>query len=49
MTAQLHTAVVDLISSEAWLRMLAVAARLHRYSCRNQVLLWMQGEERGGA
>jgi Antirestriction protein len=47
LTEQLHAAVGELTSSEAWVRMLAVAAKFHRYSWRNQVLLWVQAEERG--
>jgi predicted metal-dependent enzyme (double-stranded beta helix superfamily) len=47
LTDKLHAAVADLTSSEAWLRMLAVSARFTRYSWRNQVLLWLQAEDRG--
>lgn len=47
LTAQLHTAVVDLADSDAWRRMLAVAGRFHRYSWRNQVILAHQARERG--
>jgi len=47
LTEQLHTAVGELTSSEAWMRMLAVAAKFHRYSWRNQILLAIQAEDRG--
>jgi hypothetical protein len=47
LTEQLHAAVVDLTSSEAWLALLAVASRFHTYSWRNQVLLAVQAEQRG--
>jgi hypothetical protein len=47
LTDKLHAAVAELTSSEAWLRMLAVSARFTRYSWRNQVLLWLQAEDRG--
>jgi len=35
LTEQLHAAIGELTSSEAWVRMLAVAAKFHRYSWRN--------------
>jgi hypothetical protein len=35
LTEQLHTKVLELTSSEAWVRMLWVAGRCHRYSWRN--------------
>ena len=38
LTEQLHTKVLELTSSEAWVRMLWVAGRFHRYSWRNQLL-----------
>ena len=47
LTEQLHTKVLELSSSEAWVRMLWVAGRFHRYSWRNQLLLWGQAEDRG--
>ena len=47
LTEQLHAAVVDLTSSEAWLALLGVAARFHTYSWRNQVLLAVQAADRG--
>ena len=49
LTEQLHAKVLELTSSDAWLRMLAVGGRFHRYSWRNQMLLWMQAEDRGPA
>jgi hypothetical protein len=47
LTEQLHAKVLELTSSDAWLRMLAIAGQFHRYSWRNQMLLWMQAEQRG--
>lgn len=47
LTEQLHAAVGELTSSAAWVRMLAVAGNFHRYSWRNQALLWVQAEQRG--
>ena len=47
LTEQLHAAVTDLTSSEAWLALLAVASRFPTYSWRNQVLLVVQAAERG--
>jgi len=44
---QLNTAVGELTSSDAWMRMLRVSARFTRYSANNVLLLWMQAEERG--
>jgi hypothetical protein len=44
---QLNEAVVELTSSQAWLRMLRVSARFTRYSANNVLLLWMQAEQRG--
>ncbi|MGD9697300.1 MAG: ArdC-like ssDNA-binding domain-containing protein [Thermoleophilia bacterium] len=47
LTEQLHAAVLDLTSSEAWLALLAVASRFPTYSWRNQVLLAVQAADRG--
>lgn len=47
LTEQLHEKVLELTSSDAWARMLTLAGRFHRYSWRNQMLLWMQAEDRG--
>jgi antirestriction protein ArdC len=44
---QLTEAVAELTTSEAWVRMLRVAARFTRYSPTNVLLLWMQAEQRG--
>jgi hypothetical protein len=46
LTEQLHAKVLELTSSDAWVRMLSLAGRFHRYSGRNQMLLWMQAEDR---
>jgi hypothetical protein len=43
---QLAEAVERLATSEGWLAMLNVAARFRRYSINNQLLLWVQAEER---
>jgi antirestriction protein ArdC len=47
LTDKLHASVAELTSSAAWTRMLATAARFHRYSARNMLLLLLQAEERG--
>jgi len=47
LTEQLHTKVLELTSSDAWVRMLSVAVQFRRYSWRNQLLLWGQAEARG--
>ena len=47
LAAQLTHAVAELITTEAWLSMLRVAARFTRYSPSNVLLLWMQAEQRG--
>lgn len=47
LTEQLHAKVTELTTSDAWVRMLTVASRFYRYSWRNQVLLWLQAEDRG--
>ena len=39
--------MAELTTSEAWVRMLRVAARFTRYSPTNVLLLWMQAEQRG--
>lgn len=47
LTEQLHAKVSELTTSGAWVRMLAIAGRFHRYSWRNQMLLLLQAEDRG--
>lgn len=47
LAAELTAAVATLTGSAAWVRMLRVAARFHRYSANNVLLLWMQAEQRG--
>jgi hypothetical protein len=47
LTAQLAEAVMELTTSEAWVRMLRVAAKFTRYSPTNVLLLWMQAKQRG--
>ncbi|WP_345702785.1 ArdC-like ssDNA-binding domain-containing protein [Pseudonocardia eucalypti] len=49
LTSQLTTAVLALTSSTAWAAMLRTAAKFHRYSVNNVLLLWLQAEERGMA
>jgi hypothetical protein len=44
---QLAEAVERLAMSEGWAAMLVAAARFRRYSVNNQILLWVQAEERG--
>src|SRR4051794_18623441 len=46
---ELVAAVEALADSDAWRRMLEVSARFTRYSINNQLLLWAQAEQRGGA
>jgi N-terminal domain of anti-restriction factor ArdC len=43
---QLAEAVERLATSEGWLAMLEVAAKFRRYSVNNQLLLWLQAEQR---
>ena len=47
LTDKLNTAIAELTSDEQWTAMLATAARFHRYSFRNVMLLLAQAEERG--
>jgi antirestriction protein ArdC len=47
LTDKLHESVAELTSSAAWTRMLTTAARFHRYSARNMLLLLIQAEDRG--
>lgn len=44
---QLNEAVSRITTDEAWTAMLQTAARFHRHSFRNVVLLWAQAEARG--
>ena len=47
LTDKLNTAIAELTSDEQWTAMLATAARFHRYSFRNVMLLLAQAGERG--
>lgn len=47
LTDKLAGAIAELTSDEQWQAMLATAARFHRYSFRNVMLLLAQAEERG--
>lgn len=47
LTEKLHSAVAELTTSAGWTRMLKTAARFHRYSARNMLLLLIQAGERG--
>lgn len=47
LSAQLNTAVAELTSTGAWLRMLKVSAKFTKYSPMNVLYLWMQAQMRG--
>ena len=47
MPEQLHGKVSELATSDAWFRMLLTAGKFHRYSWRNQMILWLQAEDQG--
>jgi hypothetical protein len=47
LNTQLTEAIASLTSSDGWMRMLATAAKFHRYSANSVFLLSLQAYERG--